>query len=153
MSDALTQAEQTADRIRGELLKTLEELDRRRENLTDWRAQVRSNKKVLITAASVVGGYAALVIGYRLYERHKWGSHRNHLRVKAAKRAWHRPEQVARPSDRPATATLLLSVVGAFATTFAATLAKKAATKTLETGGEKKVTLPSMPRRERIVIQ
>lgn len=151
MTDGLEQAGQTANRIRGELLRTLEELERRRENLSDWKGQLRANREVLFAAGGVVGGYLALKVGYRIYEWRKWGSHRNHLRVKAVKRAWKRPQQVAAPSERSAGATLVLAVVGAFASAFAATLARRAAERVLQSGGRATVRLPALTRK-RIVI-
>ncbi len=149
MSDALIQAEQTANRIRGELLRTLEELERRRENLSDWKGQLRQNAGVLLAAGGVMGGFVALKVGYRLHERRKWGSHLNHLRVKAAKRAWNRPQQLAAPSERSAVATFALAVAGAFASAFAATLAKRAAERVLQSGGTERVQLRGAERLRR----
>ncbi len=66
MNHAMEQAGQTADRIRDELLRTLEELERRRQRAKDWRAQLRQHRALVLGAAGIlllgVGANIALVV-------------------------------------------------------------------------------------------
>jgi hypothetical protein len=151
MSEALSQAEQTADRVRAELLRTLEELERRREHLTDWRALFRANQPVLLAAGGVLAAAVLARVGYRLYERRRWGSHRNHLRLKAAERAWARPQDVARRERRSWAGTIVLAALGAFATTVASATGRRVVQQALDSGGTRAVRLPA-PRRDRAVV-
>ncbi len=147
-SEALTQAEHQADRVRAELFKTLEELDRRRAALTDWRTQAKANRPALMVAGGIVGALLLFKVGYALVERRRWGSHKKHLRYQALRRAWDRPQAVARPSERPFPSQLLVTVVQTAALTAATTLMRKLVMTTLNTGGEKAVALPHLPARK-----
>lgn len=95
MNEALEQAEHTADRIRGELLRTLDELDRRRHEAMDLRHQALVHWKLVaglgVTVVGVVAGQIALT---------RWLEHRAELRRRARRReaflrAWQHPERLA----------------------------------------------------------
>ncbi|HYO56135.1 MAG TPA: hypothetical protein VEU50_25460, partial [Archangium sp.] len=93
--DDREKVEQTADRLRDELLLTLEELDRRRERAMDVRYQVRhaidKNRDVLLTAGGVALVLAVVGVGYSGWR----ARHREELlwkhRAQAVRRAWEHP--------------------------------------------------------------
>jgi hypothetical protein len=114
MTDGLHQAEQTADRIRSELLQTLEELDRRRHEAVDWRFQIRSNWPLVSAAAGVA---AAMVAGRVLIARiakERRTRHRWRRRMGALRRFWEDPDSLAppRPSLPVEWGTNLVSIFG-----------------------------------------
>jgi hypothetical protein len=89
---SLEQAAQSADRVREELLRTLEALDERRRQATDLQLQWQANRVYLLEAALAV---AAVVTGAKLLS--VW--RRRHLpqrRRRALERGWNHPERVAR---------------------------------------------------------
>jgi cation diffusion facilitator CzcD-associated flavoprotein CzcO len=93
--DDRRQVEETADRIRDELLLTLEELDRRRERVLSVRYQAEQHKDALIGVAAVGMIVVGTGIGFAIYR----ARHREELlrreRRKALRRAWEHPDQVA----------------------------------------------------------
>ncbi|WP_434384421.1 hypothetical protein [Melittangium boletus] len=122
------QVERTADRLRDELMLTLQELDRRRERALDMKFQLRQllerNRDVLfklgagaLTAVAVGVGWS--VLSGRRRERVVW-ARRGH----AMRRAWRNPDQVAtgapqRPFPIELGHKLLLIFGGALATALA----------------------------------
>ncbi len=115
----LTQTERVADRVRGELIQTIEELERRRSAALDFTAQLRAH---LGLVASVVG-LAVVSLGAGLY---LWRVRRRNQRVvlrrerlRAALRAWNRPRRVVKepeaPRARKLTRGLAVVLVDAFA--------------------------------------
>ncbi|WNG40782.1 hypothetical protein F0U60_49075 [Archangium minus] len=129
--DDREQVEKTADRLRDELLLTLEELDRRRERAMDVRYQVRQaldkNRDLLIKAGGVALG--AVLVGMVV----SWWRHRHHEellwkhRREALRRAWEHPDRVAsHASEGPIGVELGRKLVLIFASTLASAMAKRA---------------------------
>ncbi len=130
MSDR-EKVEKTADRLRDELLLTLEELDRRRERAFDVRYQFRhaveQNRDLLVKAGGVALGLLVVGMGYSWWRRR----HRDELmwkhRRKALRRAWEHPDRLAsRAEERPIGFELGRKLVLIFATTLASAMAKSA---------------------------
>jgi hypothetical protein len=130
MSDR-EKVERTADRIRDELLLTIEELDRRRERAMDVKYQLRhfveQNRELL---GWVAGGAMALVglsVGVSLWRaRHREELLMRRRRV-ALRRAWEHPERLATgKKQQPFALELGQRLVLIFGTALATSLAKNA---------------------------
>ncbi|MFP2912138.1 hypothetical protein ACLESD_45370 [Pyxidicoccus sp. 3LFB2] len=123
--DDRKQVEQTADRIRDELLLTLEELDRRRERAMSVRYQAEQHKDLLIGVGAVVAVAVGLGVGYAVYRsRHQDEKLRRERRI-ALKRAWEHPESVAYAAkQRPLGVELGRKLVLIFATSLATRIAQ-----------------------------
>lgn len=122
------QVERTADRIRGELLLTMEELDRRRDRLLDIRYQAERHRDLLIGAAitaAVLTGVGLGVVVWRA--RHRQEILARH-RVKAVRRAWQHPDRVASSAEqRPLPVELGRKLILIFASALASRIAKNSA--------------------------
>lgn len=123
--DAREQVERTADRIRDELLLTLEELDRRRERVMNVRYQATQHRDLLVAAGAAVLVLAGAGVGYAIYR----ARHRDELlrrkRRKALERAWNHPERLANTAeDRPLSTELGRKLVMIFATSLASAVAR-----------------------------
>lgn len=124
--DDRRQVEQTADRIRDELLLTLEELDRRRERMLSLRYQAGQHRDALIGVAAVGMIVVGTGVGFAIYR----ARHREELlrreRRKALRRAWEHPDQVAakRVKEPPLAAELGRKLVLIFASALAARIAQ-----------------------------
>ena len=125
------QVERTADRLRDELLLTLQELDRRRERAFDLKFQARQvlerNREVLLKLCA--GALAAVVVGvgFSLFS----GRHQRQAvwerRRRAVVRAWDNPDQVASASkQQPFAIELGRKLFFIFGTALATALAKNA---------------------------
>jgi hypothetical protein len=125
------QVERTADRLRDELLLTLEELDRRRERAFDVKFQARQllerNRETLIAVGGTALAVLAVGMGY------SWWNERRRSRVvwerrgQALRRAWTHPDQVASASkQQPFALELGRKLVLIFGTALATALAKNA---------------------------
>ncbi|HEY0094668.1 MAG TPA: hypothetical protein VGB96_10100 [Archangium sp.] len=125
------QVEKTADRLRDELLLTLEELDRRRERALDMKFQVRQllerNRETLLAAGGVA--LALVVVGAGF----SWWNERRQARIvwerrgRALRRAWEHPDQVASASKKqPIAIELGRKLVFIFGSALASALAKNA---------------------------
>jgi hypothetical protein len=125
--DDRKQVEQTADRIRDELLLTLEELDRRRQRALSVRYQAEQHRDALIAAGAVAAIVVGLGVGYAIYRsRHQQERLRRERRI-ALKRAWAHPESVAYAArQRPLGVELGRKLVLIFASTLASRVAKNA---------------------------
>ncbi len=119
------QVEQTADRIRDELMLTLEELDRRRERALSLRYQAGQHRDALIGVGAVAMVAVGLGVGYAIYRsRHRDEVLRRHRR-EAVRRAWEHPESVAYAAkQRPLGAELGRKLVLIFATALATRVAQ-----------------------------
>jgi hypothetical protein len=129
--DEREKVEKTADRLRDELLLTLEELDRRRERAMDVRYQVRhaleKNRDVLVKAGGVALGLVVVSMGYSWWK----ARHREELlwkhRREALRRAWEHPDRLAsHAEERPIGIELGRKLVFIFVTTLASAVAKSA---------------------------
>ncbi|HZI07673.1 MAG TPA: hypothetical protein VEZ71_26890 [Archangium sp.] len=125
------QVEKTADRLRDELLLTLEELDRRRERAMDVKYQVRQavekNRDVLIQAGGAALALVVVGLGVSWWR----ARHREELlwkhRAQAVRRAWEHPDRVAsRAEERPVGIQLGRKLVLIFVSTLASAMAKRA---------------------------
>ena len=125
------QVEKTADRLRDELLLTLEELDRRRERALDVKYQVRQavekNREVLIQAGGAALALVVVGLGVSWWR----ARHREELlwkhRAQAVRRAWEHPDRVAsRAEERPVGMELGRKLVFIFVSTLASAMAKRA---------------------------
>ena len=118
----------TADRLRGDLVVTLRELDRRRGAALDVRGQLASHRPLLIglgagACVALSGTVVYLVLHARARRRNL-----PRLRLRGAVRAWHHPERLAaRAAFRPAPVEVARKVMLAFMTALVAQLAKRAA--------------------------
>ncbi len=130
MSDR-EQVERTADRLRDELLLTLEELERRRERAFDLKFQARQlferNQETILAAGGVA--LALVVVGAGL----SWWNERRQARIvwerrgRALRRAWEHPDQVASASKKqPIAVELGRKLVFIFGSALASALAKNA---------------------------
>lgn len=119
------QVEQTADRIRDELLLTLEELDRRRIRATDVRYHVNQNKDLLLTVGAAALVAVGLGVGIAIYRARHHDERVRRMRRKALERAWAHPDRVATSiEDKPLGAELGRKVVMIFATSLATAVAR-----------------------------
>jgi hypothetical protein len=123
--DDRKQVEQTADRIRDELLLTLEELDRRRERAMNVRYQAEQHRDLIIGVGAVAMVAVGLGVGYAIYRsRHQDEKLRRERRY-ALRRAWEHPESVAYAAkQRPLGAELGRKLVLIFATSLATRIAQ-----------------------------
>jgi hypothetical protein len=119
------QVEQTADRIRDELLLTLEELDRRRARATDVRYHLNQHRDTLVTVGAAALVVVGAGIGFALYRARTHDDRVRRQRRKALERAWAHPERVATSvEDKPLGAELGRKVVMIFATALATAVAR-----------------------------
>jgi hypothetical protein len=123
--NARAQVEKTADRIRDELMLTLEELDRRRDRMMNVRYQASQHRDLIMgaaIAALVVTGVGVGIAAWRAsYRRH----HLAQRRVKAVKRAWRHPDRLAtRAEQRPFAVEMGKKLIMIFGTALASNIAK-----------------------------
>ena len=93
---ALEQAGETADRVRGELLRTLEELDRRRHEATHVRERLNENRALLLKAGMAVLAALAAQQALSLWARRRAQARLPERRRRALTRSWEHPERLAR---------------------------------------------------------
>jgi hypothetical protein len=95
MSAALEQTERAADRIRGELMSTLQELDRRRHLAFDLRYQTTRHRTaialVAVGALAIAGALTAALIRARQRRKSLFSA-----RIRGVVRAWENPDRIAR---------------------------------------------------------
>ncbi|HVE85567.1 MAG TPA: hypothetical protein VND93_22090 [Myxococcales bacterium] len=128
MSNTREQADQAADRVRDELLTTLEELDRRRLKATDWRFQMDQHRPQLLIAAAGAASLVVAVVGLIIARRRVARRRRVRRRWDAVQRAWEHPERIAsRAGDAPGLQQLARKVLVAFGVALAARAGKRAA--------------------------
>ena len=127
MSIQREQIEKAADRIRGEFLLTLRELERRRDEALDVRGQLsRHRRGVEIAGIALLAAAAAVVAGVIL-NRRRQRHHRGKRLVEGISRAWRHPERIAsRAKQRPVPAELGRKLAGTVLTTLAGQLVRRA---------------------------
>lgn len=127
------QADVAADRYRSELISALQELDRRRGEAMDMRLQVQKHKGQLIAVVAVIGGVAALGIGFAIIRSREEKARLRRERVRGFIRAWENPKRLAsKAPDRPMPAELARKFVLVFATALISNYAKKSANAVIE---------------------
>ena len=119
------QVERTADRIRDELLLTLEELERRRERVLDVRYQATRHQDLIVGVAVTAAVLTGIGLGVAIWRaRHREEILARH-RLKAMQRAWHHPDRVASSAEqRPLPVELGRKLIIIFATALASNIAK-----------------------------
>lgn len=119
------QVERTADRIRDELLLTLEELERRRERVLDVRYQASRHQDLIVGAAVTAAVLTGIGVGVAIWRaRHREQILARH-RLKALQRAWQHPDRVASSAEeRPLPVELGRKLILIFATALATNIAR-----------------------------
>ena len=114
---AMDQTEKAADRIRSELLLTLEEIDRRRQRATDLRALARDHVPGLVALGAALGVLAAAMAVVVRVRAHSRRTIAFRDRARALMRAWEHPNRVASNARyRPVAAELVRKALMAAAT-------------------------------------
>jgi len=122
---AREQVEKTADRIRDELMLTLEELDRRRERMTNVRYQASQHQDLIKAAAIAALVVTGVGVGAALWRAHYRRHHLAERRVKAVRRAWNHPDRLAtRAEQRPFAVEMGKKLIMIFGTALATSIAK-----------------------------
>ena len=104
---AIDQTERAADRIRGELLVTLSELDRRRQRATDLGGLLRDHAALAIAAGAAVAAVSAVIVVVARIRARSRGTRQLRDRTRAFMRAWEHPGRIAtRAKYRPLPAEL-----------------------------------------------
>jgi hypothetical protein len=119
------QVERTADRIRDELLLTLEELERRKDRALNVRLQAASHLELILGAAIAAVVLTGAGVGVAWWR----SRHRDTLlakqRLKAVRRAWAHPNRVASSSsEQPLAVELGRKLILIFGTALATNIAK-----------------------------
>lgn len=128
MSEKGNQVEIAADRIRGELLATLHELDRRRVEAMDLKTQFDRHKTAAAATAAGVALLIGGVVGASLLKRRHHDAQLRKQRVRGFTRAWQHPERLAsQASYRPLPVELLRKFAIVFGTVLVTTYAKRSA--------------------------
>lgn len=128
MSTAREQTEKAADRIRGELMSTLQEIERRRHLATDLRYQAEKHFTLLVgiglgTVVAVGAGVAFAVVRAR---RRRANLHKD--RLAGLVRAWQNPRRIATAEPRgPMPEEIVRKVALTLAAVLASQLAKQGA--------------------------
>lgn len=122
------QVEHTADRIRGELLLTLGELERRRALAMNVPYQLMRHRELLLVGGGVVLMLVGAGVGVAIWRVR----HREELLAKkrreALRRAWRHPERLAASAkSRPLSVELGRKLVLIFAGALASSIAKSSA--------------------------
>lgn len=123
MNAAREQAERAADRIRSELVATMQELDRRRHRAMDLRYQLEKHFSVVVGIAAGAGLLAAGALLFAVMR-----ARRENLlgeRVRGLIRAWHNPQRIANSGPETSPATAAREVAMALAMTLATQFAKR----------------------------
>lgn len=125
----LEQTERTADRIRTDLLATLQELDRRRVRALDFRHQATQHLGALALGATVLILAVGVGVLLRVRRRRALGAARKE-RWRAFLRAWQHPDRLAsRAKDRPLPAELGRRAAVAFSAALVTRVARRAASR------------------------
>jgi len=119
------QVERTADRIRDELMMTLEELDRRRHRTLDVGYQASRHRDLIVGAAITAAVLTGVGVGIAMWRaRHREEILARH-RLKAIKRAWEHPDRLASSAEeRPIGVQVGRKLVMIFVTALATNIAR-----------------------------
>ncbi|WP_426755525.1 hypothetical protein [Myxococcus sp. Y35] len=121
------QVEETADRIRDELLLTLAELDRRRERALDVRYHAQQHRTELMAVGAVALTVVGLGVGFAIYRARHRDEILRRKRRKALTRAWEHPDRLASSAEqRPLGVELGRKLVLIFASALASAVARNA---------------------------
>ncbi len=93
------QLEERAQESRSRLLRTVDEIDRRRHELMDLAIQARKVLVPVAIATGVVVLAMGAAIGYVVRSARRSGPYGTYARVAAGRRAWTHPERVAAPGQ------------------------------------------------------
>lgn len=122
---ARAQVEKTADRIRDELMLTLEELDRRRDRVTNVRYQVSRHHDLIMGAAIAALVVTSVGVGVAVWRANYRRHHMAQRRMTAVKRAWNHPDRLAtRAEQRPFAVEMGKKLIMIFGTALATSIAK-----------------------------
>ena len=122
---AREQVEKTADRIRDELMLTLEELDRRRDRVTNVRYQVSRHHDLIMGAAIAALVVTSVGVGVAVWRANYRRHHMAQRRMTAVKRAWNHPDRLAtRAEQRPFAVEMGKKLIMIFGTALATNIAK-----------------------------
>ena len=136
MSEKSHQIEHAADRYRDELLATLQELDRRRGAVTDFKGQLASHKGAALLTAGGIALIIGSVVSASILRNRYQNARLRRERVRGFIRAWEHPKRLAsQANDRPLPAELLRKFALVFGTVLVTTYAKRSA-RLLLTGRE-----------------
>lgn len=128
MSEKGNQVELAADRIRGELLATLQELDRRRHEATDVHRQFERHKGAIALAAGGVVAAVGALVAASIFKARQHDKRVRKQRIRGFRRAWEHPERLATQADyRPLPIELLRKFAIVFGTVLVTTYAKRTA--------------------------
>lgn len=119
------QVEKTADRIRDELMLTLEELDRRRERVMDVRYQASTHRDLIMGAAIAALVVTGVGVGLAVWRSRYRQHHLAQRRMTAIRRAWNHPDRLAsRAEQRPFAVEMGKKLIMIFGTALATSIAK-----------------------------
>jgi len=123
--NAREQVEKTADRIRDELMLTLEELDRRRHRVTNVSYQASRHQELIVGAAIVALVVTGVGVGVAVWRASYRRHHMAQRRMTAVKRAWKHPDRLAtRAEQRPFAVEMGKKLIMIFGTALATNIAK-----------------------------
>ena len=126
MNAAREQAERTADRLRAELMSTLQELDRRRHRALDVRFQLQRHRPLVVSVAAGLVLLATGAVALGILRARARRENLLHHRVRGLMRAWDNPDRIASPdSDGTTPFGAARKVAMAVAVTLATQVAKR----------------------------
>lgn len=138
MSEGLAQTEQAADRIRGELVSTLRELDRRRQRVFDARLQLRKHWPALVAGMAGILTLTGIAVTAVALTRRRSQRGVGRQRLKGLMRAWEHPDRLAqsRSSAGSLSTDLAKKLVLTVAVALVGRLAQKATTRLVPLQGK-----------------
>jgi len=133
--------EKAADRIRDELMLTLQEIDRRREKALDVKTLVRQgvadHSEQIKAAGGVLLVLAAAGVSYSIWRARTRPARLRAMRWEGVKRAWSHPERLARNAPaRPLGQELGKKLVLIFASSLATALARRSMSTLVPVGSQ-----------------
>jgi hypothetical protein len=123
-----------ANQVRTKLLRTVEELDRRRHEALDIRAQLHMHVRQLLLFGGVLVVATAGAVALVVQRISTSGQRRRRDRWRLAKRVWHHPERTLRGERRSFFGELARSILLAIASAAVTLPVKRAVMHFLEPG-------------------